>query len=171
MLSTPANFKTQQHPTPSCKFSRQLPKSFVKLINHEEGFFIWGADTPDQEQASTCSVTQNQCSQHHYSGKHLREIYGNLLGSLLSYNEHRCAGHVLLLQRYLFLYWLKIKMVIYVLCFHTRPLQWFISSISQRFFAYIEELMWNPDSKVISNKPFPVLLPSAPHITKSLVSN
>lgn len=53
MLSISANFKTQQHPTPSRKFSRQLPKSFVKLINHEEGFFTWGANIPDQEQVST----------------------------------------------------------------------------------------------------------------------
>lgn len=47
---------------------------------------------------------KNRCTWYRYSWKHLSEIYGSLLYSLLSGNDHLCAGHVLLLQGYLYVY-------------------------------------------------------------------
>lgn len=114
MLTRPTNFKTkQEHPM---QILKPAVKKICKTINYEDSFFILGADSPNQEQISLLyriSVVLPILYSQHCSWKHLWEFYGYLLHSLLSCGEDLRAGHVLLLQGYLFSYWLKIKMVIY----------------------------------------------------------
>lgn len=144
MLPRSTNFKTKQG------LPRQILKPAVKklckIINYEEVCFILWPDISHQEQIRfflyrTRTVLPILYSQN-CSWKHLWEFYGYLLGSLLSCNEDLCAGHVLLLQGYLFSYWLKIKMVIYAsILDHCNVLfHWFCGSSLHAFNSLCETL-------------------------------
>lgn len=143
MLPRTTNFKPKQG-QPRQILHAAL-KKLCKMINCEESCFILCGDIFNQEQISLfyrTSIVLPILYSQYCSWRHLREFYGYLLCSLLSCNEDPCAGHVLLLQGYLFSYWLKIKMLIYAsILDHCNVLfHWFCGSSLHAFNSFCETL-------------------------------
>lgn len=116
MLPTPTNFKTKQgHPR---WILHPAVKKLCRMINCEKSWFILWANIP-QSGADQFIIQNQHCSACFIQSvlflKTSVRVFMDICCalSLLSCNEDLCAGHVLLLQGYLFSYWLKIKMVIY----------------------------------------------------------
>lgn len=119
----------------SCQKALQNDKPWRRWLYSVSRYSLSGAD---QLIIQHCSISYSQ----YCSWKHLWEFYRYLLTSLLSCNEDLCAGHVLLLQGYLFPYWLKIKMVIYAsILDHCNVLfHWFCGSSLHAFNSLCETL-------------------------------